>query len=339
MDHLTLTAKWARDRKRTGLFLLVVPPLVLQITDLVLGLNNEALPLWIYLIWVSVPIGGIMYYRGRQLAALGEAARVLGDDRPDVLYLRSFRSDPTILRVVRNWILSGRYRWEASWFTVEEQLQEALRPFGDLVAIGMPGEPLPIPGAARLYAGADGWQAAVYEQMRAASLVILRVDSTAGVRWEFEAATRTVAPERVMLMILRVKRGLYSDFRNYVAQHMQIRLPTFGELKRAGGRDGFIHFTKDWTPHYRPLRSPYFRGGGSAPFAAAAAYALEPVYKTHGHVWPEPPINHLRPWETMGRLLVWLIAIFFAAIVATDADVRSAIVESLTSWLSRASSS
>ena len=58
---------------------------------------------------------------------------------PTLWYLRSFRADG--------------FR-PALWFRVstdEVDLEIAVRPLGDLIAIGRPGEFLPTPGAAREY--------------------------------------------------------------------------------------------------------------------------------------------------------------------------------------------
>jgi hypothetical protein len=49
--------------------------------------------------------------------------------------------------------------FSSGWLTDVERLREMLQPFGDLVAIGKPGETLPTPGAARL--GDGGWVAGV----------------------------------------------------------------------------------------------------------------------------------------------------------------------------------
>jgi len=52
--------------------------------------------------------------------------------------------------------------------------------FGDLVAIGKPGETLPTPGAARLYASDAEWQKDVTSQMQNARLVVIRAGTTGG---------------------------------------------------------------------------------------------------------------------------------------------------------------
>src|SRR4051812_1467106 len=85
--------------------------------------------------------GGFAHFRGRQRLARARAesaASPLADDKADVLYLRSFSSDTATF---------GRIAMSA-WSTEEEQLAAALRPIGDLIAIGRPGESLPLPGAA-----------------------------------------------------------------------------------------------------------------------------------------------------------------------------------------------
>ncbi len=94
---------------------------------------------------VIVMIGGLLlHFRGRQQAAkfraMGPESAVT-DSKPDVLYLRSFSTDAsTSFKILQSGLT-----------TEEEQLADVLRPFGDLVAIGQPGEPLPIPGATRVY--------------------------------------------------------------------------------------------------------------------------------------------------------------------------------------------
>ena len=118
---------------------------------------------------VAVMIGGLLlHFRGRQHA---EKFRATGpesaatDSKADVLYLRSVSTDaPTSFKILQSGLT-----------TEEEQLADVLRPFGDLVAIGQPGEALPIPGATRVYANDSEWKNVVLERMSRAHEV-----STAG---------------------------------------------------------------------------------------------------------------------------------------------------------------
>jgi hypothetical protein len=63
--------------------------------------------------------------------------------------MRPFRSDSTFLRA---FLGSGLGKTE------EEQLADVLRPFGELVTIGRPGESLPTPDAARIYTSDEEWK-------------------------------------------------------------------------------------------------------------------------------------------------------------------------------------
>jgi hypothetical protein len=127
--------------------------------------------------------GMVLHFRGRQQAAKSRtegAGSPIRDSKADVLYLRSFRTDA-----------STRIKILASGLaTEEEQLADVLRPFGDLIAIGRPGEPLPIPGAARMYATDSEWKSVVLDRMRSAPLVVIRAGTGPGLLWEVGQALR-----------------------------------------------------------------------------------------------------------------------------------------------------
>src|SRR5258706_1758553 len=116
--------------------------------------------------------GTFLCWRGRQYRAKATAQSIIDDGKPDVLYLRAFQTDSSVLRFVGWSFLLPRLI--AGVVTEEEQLRDVLRPFGGLIAIGRPGEKLPTPGAARLYVSDAEWQSVVSDQMRSAALVIIR---------------------------------------------------------------------------------------------------------------------------------------------------------------------
>jgi hypothetical protein len=93
---------------------------------------------------VMIVGGTFLYWRGRQYRAKAAAQRIIADSKPDVLYLRAFETDSSVLRYVRWSFLLPRLI--AGIITEEEQLRDVLQPFGDLIAIGRPGEELPTPG-------------------------------------------------------------------------------------------------------------------------------------------------------------------------------------------------
>ena len=91
--------------------------------------------------------GAFLFWRGCQYDAKADTERIITDHNPHVLYLRAFLSDSS----TRKFILSTAFM-AFPQATLEEQLADVVRPLGDLVAIGRPGEGLPEPGAARMYA-------------------------------------------------------------------------------------------------------------------------------------------------------------------------------------------
>ena len=74
-----------------------------------------------------------------------------------------------------------------------------LRPFGDLIAIGRPGERLPTPGAARIYTSDEEWKDVVKRQMQAAQLVVIRADVGENVFWELTQAVKTLNPQKLLI--------------------------------------------------------------------------------------------------------------------------------------------
>jgi hypothetical protein len=129
---------------------------------------------------IMLPLGGFLFWRGRQHETLEIADRALYDSQPDVLYLRPFETDPSFLSYLLKVLFVHQSIRSAISGTEEEQLREALEPFGDLIAIGKPGETLPTPGAARLYASDDKWKDVVAKQMKRARLVVIRAGSSVG---------------------------------------------------------------------------------------------------------------------------------------------------------------
>src|SRR5262245_11635289 len=144
---------------------------------------------------VFVMLGGVLlHFRGRQQAAkfvANSPTSPLRTTKAGVLYLRAFRADAsTFGRILASGLSSE-----------EEQLARALRPFGDLIAVGRPGELLPLPGAVRMYASDAEWKGIVLDRMRAAALVIVRAGAGPGLLWEIEQVRSIRAPETVLILV------------------------------------------------------------------------------------------------------------------------------------------
>lgn len=81
----------------------------------------------------------------------------------------------------------------------EERLVAALKGLGPTIALGRPGEPQPMLGAARLYVEDEDWQRAVLHFMDRAVAVVAVVGPTEGLWWEIGAAIKHVPPQRLLL--------------------------------------------------------------------------------------------------------------------------------------------
>jgi hypothetical protein len=233
-------------------------------------------------------VGLLMYFRGRQKAAKARAANSQGpihDSKADVLYLRSFQTDTS---TAFKKVMSGLT-------TEEEQLAEVLRPFGDMVAIGRPGESLPLPGAARIYATDSEWKGVVLAHMRSAPLVVIRAGTGTGLFWEFEQAFSTLPPAKIVVFVMNITKREYSAFADQMRDSFQVALPAIGSfsLLRAAIdlRDnpskvlpGFVCFSDDWSPEFLPLPSTIIRLGYNDS-RKSFNLALRPVFERHGVAW------------------------------------------------------
>jgi hypothetical protein len=189
--------------------------------------------------------------------------------------------------------------------TEEEQLADVLRPFGDLVAIGQPGERLTKPGAARIYTSDAEWKEIVKQKLGEASLVVIRADLSKHVLWELKQAVATLSPQRVLILILHMKARHYNTFRAKANSVLGLLLP-----ERTRGRGGFIVFDGDWKPTFCKLRAPYLRKTTYKPYRPLFKYALRSVFETFGMKWLPPPISAAMVFSTIGFVAI-LSLIFF----------------------------
>jgi hypothetical protein len=190
----------------------------------------------------------------------------LYDARPDVLYLRCFHTDAFnpylgILRLT----------------TDEVQLAKAVRPFGDLIAVGRPGEHLPTPGAARMYLTQEEWQDSVCQRMRVAPLVIIRAGQGEGLLWECEQAFGMLSPPQLVILILDVHADEYRHFATAIRLRLGVVLPPTPRclVLRFSLKPGFILFSEGWGAQFVPIRH-----WGSP--VKAFQKALRPVFAAQG---------------------------------------------------------
>ena len=197
-------------------------------------------------------------------------------DVPPVLYLRPFDQDAAM----------GELGGRVSMLTYEEQLREAFRTVGPLVAIGRPGELLPELGAGRVYVGDDRWRAAVLDLIMRARLVVLGLGPGEGLRWEVERATRLLPPQRLVLL-LPADPAVYDASARALAGSFPHGLPRYpaGRSARQLAVGAAVWFRPDWNPVAVLLgaRRAFFQNES---LETACVIGLRPVYAQLGASWP-----------------------------------------------------
>lgn len=230
--------------------------------------------------------GGAALYAGRRLARHGRrhTTRVLRspDDvgpEPFVLYLRPFSEDRKTFQQGAAFNVSGSALSmfmglgleDPSSRTVEERIARTFQRFGKVVAVGQPGEHLPLPGADKLYLPLDGWQPVVSDLIRRARLVVIVAGPGPGTLWEFTEAVRLLPPARLVLLVLpdtatspregpttydRFRQAVPAAFAQRTVAGRPPRLPECPPLRRPGrlrwepSIRGIVRFGTSWTPEF-----------------------------------------------------------------------------------------
>lgn len=189
-----------------------------------------------------------LFTRGRRMRAVGAERLLAEDDRGPIAYLRPFGTDRAeIARRLSSWVrISPREGFEK---TYEQRLTRTLHEIGPLVAVGDPTERLPLPGAARLYAGDEEWHEKVEKLAGQAGVLILHVGDGEGLAWEVRRVVALNEPERVILSLPLdgtrkepSRQERYDGFRRRLGDVFPRALPkTIGHCQ-------FMYFDGDWTP-------------------------------------------------------------------------------------------
>jgi len=129
--------------------------------------------------------------KARRIALQPADEVVAADSRPPVLFLRSFEEEQVPLTAARLPLLLRGFDPGSEYRTLEEMIVLNLTYIGPVVAVADPsrGE-LPV-GASRWRVKDEEWQQFVELQIRQASLIVVGVSDTDGLRWEMQALKRT----------------------------------------------------------------------------------------------------------------------------------------------------
>jgi hypothetical protein len=220
-------------------------------------------------------IGGFCLAIAKRMQVWLSLANQSEDVRAPVVYLRSFRMDRGFsrrpLRVGRLFSIQ----------TEEEQLAQALREIGPVVAMGKPGERLPRLGAHRIYVEDADWQEQVLAWFARAALVVIHVPPkpTESLTWEVDQSLSVVAPDRLIFLLSRDVRCL--EWLNRKIQDHGLTGLRLEKLPRAPYRSrvsGIVYFVGDKQSEFSPLvKPPLFRRPLSSPLVRVYRLALKPV--------------------------------------------------------------
>ena len=161
------------------------------------------------------------------------------DGRDPVLYLRAFSED---------------YGEQLEGFfpaTPEEGLAAVYNKVGPVIAVGEPGEDIPLLGAIRIYFEDSTWQAGVLYLMSVSQFVIIQAGFAPGLLWELGVARQRLDLEPQKLIISfaawdQIEEGKryshYSRFKKYAEELLGCVLPI-----EIGSKDDIL-FGLDWEP-------------------------------------------------------------------------------------------
>jgi hypothetical protein len=169
------------------------------------------------------------------------------DNRSPVLFLRSFESEDkrTNYRVFKfKGMFLSNFRNMVGYTFDEFLLEETTKRIGPFIALGKPGDYLPMTGAARSYVHDENWQVVIREYCQKASLIIFLESITEGAKWELLHIRENINPEKLVVVTFpkhfKRDRLLWGNFYQ-VLNHVNIHVP-----QEDPGCGAVIRFKKDW---------------------------------------------------------------------------------------------
>ncbi|MEM6725989.1 MAG: hypothetical protein AAF598_18245 [Bacteroidota bacterium] len=188
--------------------------------------NMDLLPILILMAISASALGIYLLNRAKQIGRPDGNEVLENDNRPPIIYLRSFLDDREAAKTQYGnvWNRLLPIGTLSNLNSEEEQLEFAVRAFGPFIAIGDPQEPIPQLGAHRIYAEHEEWQGVVLDLMHRSQLVILRVGATPGFWWEVETVIREKNPSEYLFLLPNQRTG-YFEFKATFEDKFPITLP------------------------------------------------------------------------------------------------------------------
>ncbi len=252
---------------------------------------------------IGLPIAYLVLRYSRPRAVRGAAQALRADWRRPVLYLRDFDDDQ------EGAVVDGQA--ETAWtgmvsiLSREEQLIGALGAFGPVVAVGVPGEPVPKLGAARFYLPGDDWQTGVLRLMELSHLIVLRLGDGDGVWWEVDQACATQPPGKLVLLIPGGRPDLVERLETHLPKPLGVPVD---EEKRTAA---VVAFSPDWEPQVQRV-GPF--PGEKQRTGRPAFYVARAIQEALGAVGAHRRALHVRTSSHLlviyGKVLLLVPALF-----------------------------
>jgi hypothetical protein len=150
--------------------------------------------------WVPVVVSLSVLTAATFLAKLAQIARRIGlsrircgvrelrtiDQRPPIVFLRSFRTDQHKFSLETPGLVTelcdlGRISHDLNHLLLDE-----VTPFGPVITMGDPSDHMPPTGVSREYVGGNSWQDLVVNWLQVSGGIIVCYSDTAGVDWELQ---------------------------------------------------------------------------------------------------------------------------------------------------------
>jgi hypothetical protein len=220
-------------------------------------------------------IGVAIATYGRRAWILAKPSVPTEDSRPPVVYLRAFGGDK---EMARRPLALGRFFMIRS---EEEQLVQALREIGPVVAIGRPGEGYPLLGASRLYFNGEEWRSKVLDWFSHAALVVIRLPlkPSEGVLWEISSGLKKVPRGRLVFLIRKSRKRL--DWLSSILQAENVVPFSLVSASRSVYRctvSGIAYFGDNGALGFKRLtKPPWFHRTFTSPLVRVYKLALHPL--------------------------------------------------------------
>jgi TPR repeat protein len=169
--------------------------------------------------WLLLVLSFLCWRVGSQHAMQNIVAKGVSRAEGYTLYLRSFIDDQVqLLRdglLFRVWFVDPLLNI-LRFVRFEEMLAKTVWPFGNMLALGRPGDVLPELGALRVAPVSADWQGLVKDLIEKAKYVLMAVGSTSGLRWEFQQLAHSIDLRKLSLVLLPgSKESVVSTWRQF----------------------------------------------------------------------------------------------------------------------------